>query len=78
MKGKKNYRVELIEEGKLSHYRVTTNQYGEEIRVPVIDARDGIVERIIALGVIKRSNSSKYMTYNEYHRSHKTKKNLSI
>lgn len=78
MTGKKNYREEFIQEGKLSHYRVTTNKYGEEIRVPVIDSRDGIVERIVALGVIRNSNRSKYIPYSEYQRSRKSKKDLSI
>jgi hypothetical protein len=31
------------EEGKLSHYVTVTNRFGQEINVPVIDVRDGIV-----------------------------------
>lgn len=62
-------------EGKLSHYRKTINKYGQEILVPVIDVRDGLVERIIAMSVIKRSRRSKYMNYNEYCAPRKTKKN---
>lgn len=55
----KNYTIQLIEEGKLSHYRVTTNQYGRQIMVPVIDVRDGITERMIAMQMIKDSNRAK-------------------
>jgi len=54
-----------------SHYRETTNKYGQKIQVPVIDVRDGIAERMIAMSVIKANNRSKYINYNEYHRSHK-------
>lgn len=56
-----------------SHYRETTNKYGQKIQVPVIDVRDGIAERMLAMSMIKASNRSKYITYNEYHRSHKPK-----
>ena len=54
-----------------SHYREATNKYGQTIQVPVIDVRDGIAERMIAMSVIKANNRSKYINYNEYHRSHK-------
>jgi hypothetical protein len=63
------------EEG-MSHYRVTTNRWGQEIKVPVIDVRDGIVERLIAAQMIKSANRSEYITYTEYHRSHKRKTNI--
>ena len=56
-----------------SHYRETTNKYGQKITVPVIDVRDGIAERMIAMQMIKANNRSKYINYNEYHRSHKPK-----
>ena len=56
-----------------SHYREATNRFGMTIRVPVIDVRDGIAERMIAQQMIKASNRSKYINYNEYHRSHKPK-----
>jgi hypothetical protein len=69
----KDYREEYMQEGLLSHYRVRTNQYGQEIKVPVIDARDGIVERVVAMQMAKSGNRSKYIQYNEYHRSHKSK-----
>lgn len=56
-----------------SHYREATNKYGQKIMVPVIDVRDGIAERMTAYQMIKASNRSKYINYNEYHRSHKPK-----
>ena len=56
-----------------SHYRETINQYGQKIMVPVVDVRDGVAERMLAMSMIKASNRSKYITYNEYHRSHKPK-----
>jgi hypothetical protein len=58
-----------------SHYREATNKYGQIIQVPVIDVRDGIVERMIAVSVIKTNNRSKYINYNEYHKSHKPVQN---
>jgi hypothetical protein len=59
------------EEQLLSHYRITTNQYGRDIAVPVVDVRDGISYRILAYNMIKASNRSKYMNYNQYHTSPK-------
>ena len=56
-----------------SHYRETTNKYMQKIQVPVIDVRDGIAERMIAMGTLKATNRSAYITYSEYHRSHKPK-----
>jgi len=56
-----------------SHYRETTNQYGQKIMVPVVYVRDGVAERMLAMSMIKASNRSKYMNYNEYHRSQKPK-----
>lgn len=56
-----------------SHYRETTNKYGQKIQVPVVDVRDGVAERLVAMSMIKAANRSKYITYNEYHRSHKPK-----
>lgn len=61
------------EEGKLSHYLKATNRFDQEINVPVIDVRDGVVERMIASQMIKSSNRSKYINMNEYHRSYKPK-----
>jgi len=56
-----------------SHYREATNKYGQIIQVPVVDVRDGIAERMLVMSMIKASNRSKYIVYNEYHRSHKPK-----
>ena len=56
-----------------SHYREATNKYGQIIQVPVIDVRDGIAERMIAMQMEKATNRSQYLVYNEYHRSHKPK-----
>jgi hypothetical protein len=56
-----------------SNYREATNKYGQKIQVPVIDVRDGIAERMIAMYMSKSSNRSQYINYNEYHRSHKPK-----
>jgi hypothetical protein len=56
-----------------SHYREATNKYGQKIQVPVVDVRDGITERMIAMQMIKSGNRSKYITYSEYQRSYKPK-----
>lgn len=55
----------------LSHYRVSTNKYGQERAVPVVDVRDGLSYRMMAYDMIKASNRSKYMNYNQYHQSRK-------
>ena len=59
-----------------SYYREVTNKYGQKIQVPIIDVRDGIVERMIAMQMIKATNRSKYTNYTEYHRSHKPQTNI--
>jgi gamma-glutamyl-gamma-aminobutyrate hydrolase PuuD len=59
-----------------SHYREAINKYGQKIQVPVIDVRDGVVERMMAKEMEKATNRSKYITYTEYHRSHKPKTNV--
>lgn len=70
-----NQRIEHLrdDEGNelLSHYRITTNKYGQQIAVPVVDVRDGLAYRLMAYDMVKVSNRSKYINYNEYHRSHK-------
>jgi hypothetical protein len=66
-----HFDAEEGEEKLLSHYRITTNQYGQDIPVPVVDVRDGISYRILAYNMIKASNRSKYMNYNQYHTSPK-------
>lgn len=58
----------------LSHSRQTLNKYGQQVVVPVIDVRDGVVERMIAAGFIKSTSRSKFINYTEYHRSHKKNK----
>lgn len=55
----------------LSHYRVVTNNQGRDVGVPVVDVRDGLAYRIMAYGMVKATNRSKYMNYTEYNRSHK-------
>ena len=66
-----HFDAEEGEEKLLSHSRITTNQYGQDIPVPVVDVRDGISYRILAYNMIKASNRSKYMNYNQYHTSPK-------
>ena len=61
------------EEDILSHYRVVKNKYDQEVGVPVVDVRDGIAYRLMGYQMTKSSNRSKYISYNEYHRSHKPK-----
>jgi len=56
-----------------SHYRESTNKYGQKIQVPVIDVRDGIAERMMGTAMSKSNNRSAYIAYTEYHRSHKPK-----
>jgi len=60
---------------KFSHYRTSINRWGQESKVPVIDVRDGIVERMIAERILKSNNRSKYITYNEYHTPKTNKSN---
>jgi hypothetical protein len=64
------------EEELLSHYRVVKNQYGVEVGVPVVDVRDGLAYRLLAYQMIKASNRSKYINYNEYHQSRKPKQSI--
>ena len=70
-----NQRIEHLKEEDgtelLSHYRITTNKYGQQVAVPVVDVRDGIVYRIMAYDMMRSGNRSKYMNYNQYHQSHK-------
>ena len=60
----------------LSHYRVTINKYGQEIGVPVVDVRDGLAYRMMAYQMIKASNRSRYIPYNQYHQSRKPKQTI--
>jgi hypothetical protein len=59
-----------------SHYRETINKYVQKIQVPVVDVRDGVVERMMAEQMENATTRSKYITYTEYHRSHKPKTNI--
>ncbi len=60
-----------------SHYIQTKDSYGRPVNIPVIDVRDGIGERMLAMAIMKATNRSKYITYNEYHVSRKPVNNLS-
>jgi hypothetical protein len=64
------------EEGEplLSHYRINYNKYGQEVAVPVVDVRDGIAYRLMAMDMDRSNKRSKYTNYNEYHVSQKTKR----
>lgn len=61
----------------LSYYITRYDKYGRQINIPVIDVRDGIGERMLAMAIMKATNKSKYITYNEYHVSRKPVNNLS-
>ena len=75
-----NQQVKFLQDDEgndlLSHYRITTNKYGQQIAVPVVDVRDGISYRLMAYDMIKRSRRSKWLNYNEYHTSRKPKTNI--
>jgi hypothetical protein len=60
-----------------SHYIQTKDNYGRPVNIPVVDVRDGIGERLLAMAIIKASNSSKYITYGPYQVSRKPVSNLS-
>ena len=64
------------EEELLSHYRVVKNKWGQEVGVPVVDVRDGIAYRLMAMQMIKANNRSKYIQYNQYHTSRKPQKQI--
>ena len=64
------------EEELLSHYRVVKNKYGVEVGVPVVDVRDGIAYRLMAMQMIKANNRSKYIQYNQYHTSRHPQKQI--
>jgi len=71
-----SYTEELFkpEEGEqevLSHYRVWQDKYGRTIKIPVVDVRDGISYRVLAHQMIKATNRSKHINYNQYHTSRK-------
>jgi hypothetical protein len=60
----------------LSHYRITHTKYGQEIAVPVVDVRDGLGYRLMAMQMDRSSNRSKYINYNQYHQSTKKQKHI--
>lgn len=55
----------------LSHFRETTDKYGRRVYVPVVDVRDGLAERALAEQILKASNRSRFINYNQYHVSKK-------
>jgi hypothetical protein len=68
---------QYVEGTTSSHYIQTKDNYGRQVNIPVVDVRDGIGERMLAMAIIKASQSSKYIKYNEYHVSRKPVNNLS-
>ena len=70
-----NQRIEHLKDDDgqelLSHYRITTNKYGQQIAVPVVDVRDGLAYRLMAMQMSRANGRSKYMNYNQYHVSRK-------
>jgi hypothetical protein len=68
---------QYVEGETSSHYIQTKDSYGRPVNIPVIDVRDGIGERMLAMAIMKATNRSKYITYNEYHVSRKPVNNLS-
>ena len=67
-----NAQQEIVRNGEaLSYYINTKNRYGQPVNTPVIDVRDGIAERLLAMSIIKKANRSTYINFNEYHVSHK-------
>ena len=68
----------LTKEGEaelLSHYRVVKNKWGVEIAVPVIDVRDGLTYRMLAMNTMAKGHS-KWIATSEYQRSHKPKQHI--
>lgn len=73
---KKPVIVPIHQEGEtplLSHYRTNVNKYGQTISVPVVDVRDGIAYRLMAMQMEKAGNRSRWINYNEYHKTRKFK-----
>lgn len=59
------------QEGSLSHYIQTKDKFGNPVNIPVIDARDGLAERMLGKQIIKAQSKSKYINFTEYHISRK-------
>jgi hypothetical protein len=68
--------IKEIGENLESHYRVMKNGYGQDVAVPVVDVRDGLAYRMMADGMCKSNNRSKYINYNQYHSSPKKKQDV--
>jgi hypothetical protein len=70
-----NQRIEHLKDDEgnnlLSHYRIATNKYGQQRSVSVVDVRDGIGYRLMAMQMHRAGNRSKYLNYNQYHVSRK-------
>lgn len=64
-------KIVTSEESALSYYIQTSDKYGNPINIPVIDVRDGVAERVLGYQLVKASNRSKFINYNEYHVSRK-------
>jgi len=63
-----NKEQEIVRNGEaLSYYINAKNKYGQPVNIPVIDVRDGIAERLLAQSILKQSNRSTYINYNDYH-----------
>lgn len=65
-------------EDQLSYYIQSQDKFGTPVYVPVIDVRDGEVERALGEQIIKAQNRSRYITYNQYHISQKSAKSFNI
>lgn len=66
-----NSKIVKPTEDKESHYIQYEDKYGGTINVPVVYATDGIGERILAGEMMKSQNTSKYISYSDYHKSPK-------
>jgi hypothetical protein len=68
-----NKKIVKAEENSDSHYIQNEDKYGNPINIPVVYASDGIAERLLAQQMVKSQNTSKYISYNDYHKSPKNK-----
>jgi hypothetical protein len=64
-------KIITLEEGKNSHYIQVERGDGIPVNIPVIDVTDGIAERMLGESMVKASNKSRYINYNQYHVSRK-------
>lgn len=63
------------QDGQLSHYIQTTDKYERPVNIPVVDVRDGMAERALVEYIIKSTNRSIYLNYNQYHMSPRKNQN---